>query len=243
MERSLRSSGDPDPPGDPPRPVVPGLPIYISLAGVVYPTDHAARRLADRHEAMTRALVTQLCSDARNTYRDGNALQLAIWVYGPGTKGFLNQFAWLRNDPDAHQSAFNDTFWRFARAITTYDERRGARLTTWLLNHAHSAARAEQQLARKEGRQHQSYREEIERPVEGAARAPRPRHDIDRVVQVVNEQPAQDRVVVVGPAMDLGYDELADLIGSTSGAAERRSQRAIRRIRADYERLANPPAE
>ncbi len=242
MERSLRSSGDPDPPADPPRAVVPGLPIYLSLAHVVYPTDHAARRLADRNEAMTRALVTQLCSDARNNYRDGNTLQLAIWVYGPGTKGYLSQFPWLRADPDAHQSAFNATFWRFARRIAEFDERHGARLTTWLLSHAHSAARAERDLSRKEGRQRQAHLGELTRPVGAPPAATRTARDAETLAEVINEQPASDRVMIVGPAVDRGHEELAELIGSTSGAAQRRSQRAIRRVRAEYDRRTGPPA-
>jgi DNA-directed RNA polymerase specialized sigma24 family protein len=244
MERSLRSSGDPDPPGDPPQAAVPGLPVYLSLAHVVYPTDHAARRLAERNEAMTRALVTQLCSDFRAEYRDGNALQLAIWVYGPATKGYLSrQFHWLRSDPDAHRSAFNETFWRFAQRITEFDERRGVRLTTWLLSHAHAAARAERDLLRKEDRQKQAHLDALSRPVDPTTTTPRPRRDAEILAEVINEQPEPDRVMIVGPAVDLSYDDLAGVIGSTPGAAERRSQRAIHRIRADYDRRTNLPAE
>lgn len=232
MERSLRSSGDSDPPAEPSR--LPGLPVAVFLAGEMLDTKRVADELAADGASATRLLVAQLRIDRQDGYRDETAFKLTIYVFGRGVKTYLRSFWALKTDPIAHESAFNDTFMRVAHFIDDFNSSLGVPLRGWIKNLAWSAISAEQNPARKQARQQQAFDDSLAAVEAGTRTKRRSGPDLERVLSLVGALPVADQTAILARAEGRSSAEIAERTGATTAAVERRTQRAIARVRDGY---------
>lgn len=143
----------------------------------------------------------------------------------------IHAYLWrLLRDPELASDVLQDTFLRAWRAFPRLKHRR--HLRAWLYTIATNRARSLQRARRREEANHTGVSDQLPDPRPSVAGQALEREVRRRVLAAVNRLPArQQQALVLRRYQELGYDEIAAIMGGTAEAARANVHLAQARLR------------